>query len=199
MKTRHYAPDDLESLREICLRTGDNGGDASATCTHRDLLGDYFAVPYVIRDSSMGLILADETGPCGYILGTENTRSFNAWFNDIWLPEIRAKYQDLMASPKTSDGWLLARLDEKLPTPDWIDDYPAHLHIDLLPRAQGGGWGRSLFESWTQMAFTRGATGVHLGVSKANTNAVAFYKKVGMSKIKDAGSAWIMGLKRPGQ
>jgi ribosomal protein S18 acetylase RimI-like enzyme len=196
MKIRPYAPDDLESLREICLRTGANGGDAGATCTHRDLLGDYYAVPYVIRDPSMCLMLADESGPCGYILGTEDTQSFNKWFNEIWLPEIRAKYQNLTPSPKASDGWLLARLDEDPPEPDWINNFPAHLHIDLLPRAQGGGWGRLLFESWVNLAFSRGATGIHLGVYKANTKAVGFYEKMGMSKIADANSTWIMGLTR---
>lgn len=197
MKIRLYAPEDLESLRKICLRTGANGGDAGPTCVHQDLLGDYFAVPYVVRDPSMCLILADKNGACGYILGTNDTRLFNTWFNSSWLPELRAKYQDLPPSPNASDGWLLARLDEEVATPDWVGEYPAHLHIDLLPQAQGGGWGRQLFESWTNLAFSRGAAGIHLGVSKANTNAVGFYRKMGMSKIEDTDFTWIMGLPRP--
>ena len=60
-----------------------------------------------------------------------------------------------------------------------VPGWPAHLHIDLLPRAQGRGWGRRMLEQ--QMAALRatGAPGVHLCVAPGNTRAQVFYRKLG--------------------
>ena len=57
--------------------------------------------------------------------------------------------------------------------------YPSHLHIDLLPEAQGQGFGRRLIERLIGQLDERGSSGVHLGVSKANHRAIAFYRHVG--------------------
>ena len=49
----------------------------------------------------------------------------------------------------------------------------------------------------TQLAAKRGARGVHLGVAKANTNAIGFYESLGMRRHSEVGSAWIYLLKLP--
>jgi ribosomal protein S18 acetylase RimI-like enzyme len=62
-----------------------------------------------------------------------------------------------------------------------VPDCPAHLHIDLLPEAQKQGWGRKLIERFIANLRTHGVTGVHLGVGAKNTNAIAFYERVGFT------------------
>ena len=72
---------------------------------------------------------------------------------------------------------------------DCVDEYPAHLHIDLLPDAQGRGAGRALIEAMAALLTERGVPGVHLNASKANTGAQAFYPRVGFEAIdEDEGS-----------
>ena len=60
-----------------------------------------------------------------------------------------------------------------------VEAYPSHLHINLLPRLQGRGFGRRLIERWLQMAGAAGSRGVHLGVNAANRPALGFYRALG--------------------
>lgn len=192
---RSFTPADRPHLYEICRRTGDLGQDASESCTHPELLGDYYAVPYAMHDPGLCLILEDQIGPCGYILGTADARTFVAWFNRDWLPGLRTKYQEIPRRPAAADGWLMDRLRQDAVAADCAEEFRAELHIDLLPRAQGTGWGRRMFAGWTALAAARGARGVHLGVAKENTRAVGFYERLGMEQLADVGSAWIYGLR----
>ncbi len=50
-----------------------------------------------------------------------------------------------------------------------VDDYPAHLHIDLLPELQGQGFGRRLIDTLRGALAERGVAAVHLGMDAANT------------------------------
>ena len=61
--------------------------------------------------------------------------------------------------------------------------YPSHLHIDLLERAQGRGYGRRMIEQVMEMLMRRGSPGAHLGVSVPNTKALGFYHKLGFQEL----------------
>lgn len=67
--------------------------------------------------------------------------------------------------------------------PDVLAAYPAHLHIDLLPRAQRQGWGRRLVSALCAALAAQGVPGVHLGYDPANTNARAFYDRLGFKEL----------------
>ena len=71
-----------------------------------------------------------------------------------------------------------------------LQDYPAHLHIDLLPHAQGQGWGRRMIETFLERLRTLGVPAVHLGVGRRNTRAIHFYERVGFQRVFE-GDGWI--------
>ena len=194
-RVRPYSAEDLPHLFDICLLTGDSGRDGTAVFSDRDLVGHYYAAPYPAYDSAHCLVLADEQGPAGYILGAIDTESFVRWFNREYLPPLREIYRDHSPLKSGNDGWLFETMRRDALAPVWVEDYPAHLHIDLLPRAQGKGLGRQLFETWTRQAVAAGASGVHLGVSKSNLNAIQFYEHMGMKRHEDAGGAWMYVMK----
>ena len=74
--------------------------------------------------------------------------------------------------------------------------YPAHLHIDLLPDAQGAGHGRALIDTFRAAAAEAGAPALHVGVDPANTRALGFYARLGFTPIPvaDPGRARYLGL-----
>jgi GNAT superfamily N-acetyltransferase len=72
--------------------------------------------------------------------------------------------------------------------PEPYADYPSHLHIDLLPRAQGHGQGRRMMEMVMEKLRHRGAPGAHLGVSVANTRAFGFYQRLGFKELARVGA-----------
>jgi GNAT superfamily N-acetyltransferase len=58
-----------------------------------------------------------------------------------------------------------------------VNAYPAHLHLNLLPSVQGRGVGSMLLRAWLELASTRGATAVHVGVNRANLRALRFWRQ----------------------
>ena len=66
--------------------------------------------------------------------------------------------------------------------------YPSHLHIDLLERAQGRGFGRRMMEAIMAQLRARGSPGAHLGVSVLNTPALGFYARLGFRELTRVGT-----------
>ena len=82
-----------------------------------------------------------------------------------------------------------------LSTPVDVTAYPSHLHIDLLPRAQGQGWGRKLMTTLLGELKERGSAGVYLGLGRSNKRAFQFYKKTGFSTLVEKTNEIYMGQK----
>ena len=76
-----------------------------------------------------------------------------------------------------------------------LGEYPAHLHIDLLPEYQGRGYGRALLNTLFAALDKAGVELVHLVMSTANTGARAFYDRMGFHQIPvaDPGELTFLG------
>ena len=75
-----------------------------------------------------------------------------------------------------------------------LDEYPAHLHIDLLDRVRGTGTGRRLMELQLRSLADAGAAGCHLNVAAGNANAIAFYGHLGWHALSEGPEDIVMGI-----
>jgi ribosomal protein S18 acetylase RimI-like enzyme len=176
---------DLPGMYRVCLRTGDSGRDATALYHDPDLLAHVYAAPYPIADPGLTFVAADDEGVVGYIVGTADTYGFETWLEEEWWPALRDRYP-LEAAADPGDGtcdWeRVKHIHETRPyADDLYDRYPAHLHIDILPRGQGAGLGRRLMATLVAALRERGVPGLHLGVGSGNPGALAFYQAVGFT------------------
>jgi GNAT superfamily N-acetyltransferase len=149
------------------------------------LMGDIFAVPYVTLEPEHAHVLDDGTGATvGYVLGTADTARFVRRYRDEWLPDTAGRYPAPADPPVTpTDMMLTLHLNpERMLVPE-LAEYPAHLHIDLLPEWQGKGWGRGLMEAFLRGVHAAGAAKVHLGMVPTNVRARAFYDRLGFREI----------------
>ncbi|WP_304225716.1 N-acetyltransferase [Gracilinema caldarium] len=193
MDIREYREPDLPYLYEICLKTGDNGKDATDLYHDPYVLGQFYAAPYAFFEPDCVLILEGEyhglTRPVGYILGTSDTAAYTEWFNRRWLPSAAAIYgaaepaSDVDGAKSPTEASVRKLFSQPLECPPWAADYPGHIHIDLLPEAQGSGWGRRLMDAISDRFVRKGCRGFHLGVSAANQGGIAFYRRYGMTEI----------------
>ncbi len=185
---RPFHPSDLPGMYRVCLLTGAAGGDATPLYRSPDLLGHVYCGPYPTADPSLSFVVVDAQGVAGYVVATAGTAAFEAWCEREWWPVLRAQHPQV-PDPRdgTEDHALLARIHhpERSEVPA---DAPAHLHVDLLPRLQGQGWGRRLIDALSDALRERGVPGVHLGVAAQNTRAVAFYEHLGFRR--DASFDW---------
>ena len=185
---RGYRPADLDAVYDICVRTADGGADARGMYVDDRLMGDIFAVPYVTLEPQHAHLLDDGTGAAvGYVLGTADTATFVRRYRAEWLPATAGHYPEPAQPPVTpSDRMLHLHLNpERMLVPE-LADFPAHLHIDLLPEWQGRGFGRALMNAFLAGVHAAGAPRVHLGMVPTNTKARAFYDRLGFTEIPPA-------------
>ncbi len=185
---------DLPGAYRVCLRTGDAGGDATARYRNPDLLGHVYVGPYVVGEPRHALVATDEDGVAGYCLAARDTLAFAAWAEASWWPQLRAQH------PRRADGTPDAEVIELLHEPpvasaDIVEQYPAHLHIDLLERVRGTGTGRRLIEQQLAQLATAGAPGCHLTVGTTNGNAISFYRHLGWQVLAEDAEETVMGIR----
>ena len=190
---RPARPDDQAAACDVCLKTGDHGGDGEPFYgDDPDALGRIFVGPYLAFEPELGLMLEDEDGVCGYAFGAFDTRAFYARYESEWRPGLCARHPMPQGDPsswtraQTVHSWY-HRPDYYCPEP--YEAYPSHMHIDLLERAQGRGFGRQMMEEVMDRLRRRGSPGVHLGVSVRNVPAMGFYRRLGFRDLIRTGSA----------
>ena len=182
---RPFVAGDLPALYRICLQTGDAGADASSQYRDPELLGHYYAAPYGLFAPATALVLVAAAEVVGYIVGCADSLAFQRWMETEWLPPLRTRYPLPPAGDASADAAMVRLLHEGYAAPaQFVGAYPAHLHIDLLPRAQGQGCGRALMAAFLEGLRLQRCPGVHLGVSARNSGAHAFYERVGFSCLE---------------
>lgn len=196
---RPYRPDDLEGLYKVCLKTGDSGQDATNLYRDKHLLGAIYAAPYGRHAPDLAFVVEDRGQVAGYVVGTADTRAFEALLEDRWWPMLRAAHADPQGvswSERTPDQHLERLFHKPNTAPDTVvAAYPAHLHINLLPHLQGQGLGQRLIDTLSDALRAAGGRGLHLGVSEANTRAQRFYDIYGFTRFDDQatpGTIWMV-------
>lgn len=195
---RAFHVGDEAALYEVCLRTGADGDDASALYRDPRLLGEVYVAPYLRFAPEFALVAEDDHGVGGYALGVADTASFEAACEESWWPVLRrhhplAEYGEPSAGGETADSAIVRHIHHPPTAPaDLVNAYPAHVHIDLLPRFQGRGYGKQMMTTLFDKLAAAGAAGVHLGVSPRNTRAIGFYERLGMDRYDEADDAVIM-------
>lgn len=183
---RPYRPADRAAFYAVCMATGRDGDDASELFRDPLLLGHRYVGPYLDLEPELAFALQDDVGVCGYVLGAADTADFNERFQRNWLPRVTVGLPQPVGDPAdwNEEEWLMAELHA--PTvilPVDGASYPAHLHIDLLPRAQGKGQGRRMIQRLLGALVACGCVGVHLIVSARNKRAQGFYGALGFEAI----------------
>lgn len=186
-RIRPYRPSDRAALTEICLKTADAGGDATGILPDDTLWGDLFAVPYAQRHPDLAWVVESDDGrTVGYLVATDDTDAFYAWFRDEWWPAFHDRYPRPDAVVTREDRMLDYAYGRAPGVEPNAVDYPAHLHIDLLPETQGQGLGRQLIDTLFAELTRRGVRGLHLGMDPKNAGAAAFYERLGMTRLPAA-------------
>ncbi|MEU4741577.1 GNAT family N-acetyltransferase [Actinosynnema sp. NPDC023658] len=196
MIIRPYRDSDRDAVGDICVRTADAGGDSRHLYPDLDLMPTIFAWPYTDLEPSLAFVADDGERAVGYVVGTADTPSFVARFESEWLPRVSDRYPPVAEpSTPTEDMVHLLHHPRRMIVPA-LADYPAHLHIDLLPEHQRSGHGRALMTAFLGALAFQGVPAVHLGMLTSNTAARAFYDRLGFHEVDvpDAGPLTYLGL-----
>lgn len=190
----HYRDGDLEALYDVCLRTAAIGDDASAHYRDGNLVGHIAMAPYVYYEPELAFVLraSAEGEALGYVVATSNTPAFEEWCEQHWWPPLRQQYP-LDGDYTPEERRRVNHIHEpSTPSRPWLGQYPAHLHINLLPPVRGDGNGGRLLTCLFTALQQRHVPGVHLGVDARNTGAIGFYYHHGLTVLRDTGTSFIL-------
>ena len=175
---------DLPRLREICVKTGAAGGDATGRWSTDDLLPDLFLEPYLTYAISWAWVVDDKkAGPVGYLVAVPDTIGFSTWWRQRWTPWFGERYPRAHPARSPEEELIELGFDPEQLLIDEVDAYPAHLHLDLLPDAQGTGLGRDLVQTLLKALARDKVPGVHLTMDPANIGARQFYTHLGFEEL----------------
>lgn len=164
---RSYEPKDEKRLREICIETS---GFSIKSKKDREFLyymyNDYYTE---FEPESCFVAVNDNDEAIGYILCAKDFDAYLETMNKFYIPRIvhlGFKYNVIVHSEIFA-----YKLLKK--------NYPAHLHIDILPEYQKTGLGRKLVDELKAYLKAQEVPGVMLSVGVGNKGAIEFYKKNG--------------------
>lgn len=181
---RPFQPADLEACYAISLATGFEGGDAAHLYRDPKMMGHIYLGPYAVLEPALALVAEDGDGVAGFAVGTADTVAWEQRLERDWWPTLRGRYADPADVPpesRTPDQRRAFMIHHPAKTPAAITTaYPAHLHLNLLPRLQRRGTGSRLLADWLARA---GKPAVHVGVNRANKNAAQFWAARGFSEL----------------
>lgn len=199
LRIRDFRPGDEAAAYHVCLKTGDHGNDGEPFFKEDpDALGRIYVGPYLRFAPELALMLEDDDGVCGYTMGVVDSKEFFQRYESEWRPEMTSQFAEPSGDRST---W--SRVEEvhyEYHHPDYFcpepyAEYPAHLHIDLMARAQGKGFGRKLMHELLTRLRATGVAGVHLGMSINNDRAFGFYQKLGFHELTRDTNTIYMGMR----
>jgi ribosomal protein S18 acetylase RimI-like enzyme len=198
IQIRPYQASDESAIQEITYRTGYKGEDLTGRGYCRDTrLWFMLFIGYYTRYEPEHCFVAvdSENGQAvGFICGTPDTLKQEAQFRQWMVPRIGLRllgYTSWRYPRCFLNVWRMvrdyARGTEEASKDPIIAQYPAHLHINLLPAYQSQGAGSQLMRRFEEHMRDLNVRGLHLGTTNKNLKAVPFYRKMGFEIAQDSG------------
>ena len=189
---RPYEASDRAAVRHICFLTGFAGDPVDYQWADEESFADMFSGYYTDREPESTYVAEADGIVKGYLLGCRG--SSKAW--SPVQPAARHVLKRGIAFRPGTAGFIwravadaaadrirhgISPSDHEFHDPD----YPAHLHINLLPEVRGSGAGRELVATWLGALRAEGAPGCFLQTLHENTRAVAFFEAMGFRRHGD--------------
>lgn len=178
---RKYEQKDFDDVRFTCLNST---GEAFDTVVSEFILHTYCDY-YIEYEPENCFVIDDDGKAVGYIICTEDYDSFKEVFDREYLPLIK-----LLGEERCN--WAL---DSTILQNKYKKDYPAHMHIDILPQYHRQGWGGKLLDTLFEHLRSKGIKGVMLTAGTGNVNACSFYKKYGFELLEIYDTDVAFGMK----
>ena len=180
-KVRAYTPEYRKRMEEICIATASD--KARTDAVHGEFTKKMYCDLYL--DHGIGMMLVDETEQAvGYVLAAKDIGTF-----------LQKSKEDRKAITDLGEYYAKRAEAEWDGYLQYAEDYPAHLHIDILEDYTGHGNGSHLMQDMLKELKTQGVKGVMLGVAKSNPRAVAFYQKNGFTVLEESEGGYAMGIR----
>ncbi len=183
MKIRPYKEKDKDNVRFVCLNSE---GPCKSSKRGINFSLAVYCDYYIENEPDNCFVAADDNDKAiGYVISSESFDDFRKIYIKNYYTRIKKwEYRRRKSALKAIES------HEK-----YKEDYPAHLHIDILPEYQHIGLGKKLLDALCDNLRKKEVKGVMFTVWNKNYNAIKFYEKYGFSLIETKETTLVYGLK----
>jgi GNAT superfamily N-acetyltransferase len=186
MIVRPFAANDRAAVRRIACATAMMGEPSHLFFDGEEVLADVLTAYFTDQEPGSSFVAESGGVVVGYIIGAKDTRAAEIFFQRklVWSLWTRIISCGLLLKRK---NWMLclqllrAALTGRLMIPDLARDYPATLHINLLPEARGTGIGGKLMDRYMEYLGANGIPGVRMATM--SESAAAFFETRGFKLL----------------
>lgn len=183
MSIRAYQAADRDVLNRVCYESALMGESIAPLFGSQRLFTDYWMTYYLEHEPESAFVAVDNDGPVGYLVGCCDTRRFEATQQTVVWPRIWRRFllgRYGVPLPLARFLWRVvrSRRHDRHLAPR-LQDYPAHLHMNVAAGYRGRGHGALLLDGFLAYLEQRGVPGVHLITTNLNRAAVPLYESRG--------------------
>ncbi len=180
---RPYQSTDRAAVYEIAADTAYFGAPVEAFLDDRRLFNDAFAGYYTRYHAHTSWVAESPGGVAGFLFGCPSTpqrdRQWAGYLVSQVLPRaLTRRYRLGRRTASYACAMLAGFVRGEEPHPN-LDEYPAHLHINVRDGLRGQGIGRRLIEAYLGQLMQLNVPGVHLNTTSYNLAAWHLYEKMG--------------------
>jgi len=187
IEIRHYQPNDEATVLAIASDTAFFGEPVETFLDDRQLYNDAFARYYIENESDLAWVAETPVGLIGFLFGCIDTSSQSKkWrryiIRKVLTNAISGKYKLGKHTASFAFSMLAGAIRGEEPKVN-LNEYPAHLQIDVRQGYRGEGVGRLLIEAYLDQLRLLNVHGVHLETTSHNEAACHLYEKVGFQLL----------------
>ena len=188
LQIRPYEPRDRAALRQICSDTADAGRPIERFFPDREVFADVLTNYYTEFEPQSVFVAENGDDIVGYVTGSIDTKRFLRTM--LWrigpVVLVKALLRGTLWHPqavrlfRANIGMWLKNGYRTGPT---LNNYPAHLHVNVRDGFRGQGLGERLVEAFCKRARAAAIRGVHAGVSAENLQGRHFFEELGFIEL----------------
>lgn len=182
LSIRPFEKKDYENVQYVCLNSEEEGIESKEV---QEFVLHTFCDYYIDNEPENCFVLDDDGKAVGYVICAENYDKYKKIFDEKYLP---------LNKPLEPRLYQWAEVSTVLQN-KYKKEYPAHLHIDLLPPYHRKGYGGKLIKTLFEHLKNKGVCGVMLTAGPQNEAGVNFYKKHGFTLLEQTEADVAFGMK----
>lgn len=185
---RRYKKSDRSDIRRICCDTAFMGEPMEPFLSDRGVLADFVTSYYTDYEAGSTFVAELDGRVVGYLTGGINMSKKLRTFIGKVLPGIllRSISKGFLFDRKTRDfllSCIKSALKREFSHPNFLKDYPGHLHINVDKDFRRMGIGSKLIGRYLDYLKSKMIRGVHLTTTSENLGARSFFEKMGFELI----------------
>lgn len=179
---RNFKPEEKKAIREISVQNSIFGEYTEQKLLNEEIIADLLTSYFIEYEPQFCFVAEKNSEVVGYLLGSSDVTEMRKVVKSKIIPELvkKAFQSGLIFSSinfKLMKNVLSSYFKGEFKVPDFSQEYPATLHVNISPRYRGKMIGSLLVYHFLQILEKKQIKGIQFGV--LSEKARGFFEKLG--------------------